>query len=124
MAMNKSQHPQAQAFGASQLVIQTQAEWIAFVNQHNPFMDVPPLDFSAYGVLVAFHGRALTTGYSIRIDELTPAGGFLDVAATHTWPGTCGVFFAETSPLHVVALPQAMLAPVGVYTPTAFTPCP
>jgi len=124
ISASKSGHAQANLFGSSQLLIQTQAEWIAFMNQHNAFMDVPALDFSAYALLVAFHGKALTTGYSVRIDEITPTATTLDVKATHTWPGTCGAFFAETAPLHIVALPQALLAPIGVYTPTLFTPCP
>lgn len=119
---SKTGHPQGQ-MAPTQLVIQSEAQWLAFWSQHSP-LAAPTIDFNTYGALVAFRGFAPSSGYGIRVDQAALVGGALHVAALHLDPlGGCGTFPSEQRPFHIVALPQSLLAPVGSYTSAIVDSC-
>ncbi len=119
---SKTGHPLGQ-MGPAQLVIQSQAQWLAFWAQHSP-QPVPTIDFNTYGALVAFRGFAPSSGYGVRVDQTVLVGSALHVAALHLDPlGGCATFPSEQRPFHIVALPQSALAPVGSYSSVTVDSC-
>lgn len=120
---SKTAHPLG-SMGPTQLVIQNAPAWQAFWAQHNAFTTAPPIDFGAWGVLVAFRGATPSFGYPIRVDQVALAGSSLAVTALHYAPlGGCATLPSEQRPFHFVAVPASTLAPVGTYTPVAVDSC-
>ena len=100
-------------FGAKDrlnLVVQTEAEWLALWKNIRRNPEPPPeVDFGSRTVLVALFGVAGTTGYSIEIkDVVTTSDATLRVLVETMAPGwNCGTGQALTYPVHMVSIPKS-----------------
>jgi len=93
---------------AKQVLVRTEAEWIALYRQHNFDRPPPKIDFSKDMVVAVFMGSRPNAGFSTAVVSATAAAGVLMVRYSETRPAP-GTLAAQilTFPYHIVAIPKA-----------------
>lgn len=119
----KSAHPDAGGLPI-QYVIGNQGSWQIFWSLHRPGTPAPSIDFAQQRVLVAFHGLAPTTGFSLSVQQLHATAAGLTPDLLYLAPLGCGSFFAETRPYHFVAFAAASSGPLLGTLDTHGDSCP
>ncbi len=107
------------------LVIRTDAEWQAFwAGGSADARFPPPVDFAKRTVLVAFFGRTPSSGYDIRITDVSAlAGGTQSVSVKRAAPGSgCITLAVLTYPIHIVSIPKSD-GPFEFQVDTVTYPC-
>lgn len=117
-----SGHPLGGTQGGGTLLIQNQADWTTFWNQHQaviPTTPPPAVDFTQDVVVASFAGWISTGGYTHSVTALSLSVATLDVTTHLLSPGPgCAVTLAITHPYHIVRTPRVEHIQLGQVVPT------
>jgi hypothetical protein len=93
---------------ATQMVVQTDAEWAALWRRHAPDRPMPKVDFAREMVIGVFMGSRPNAGFSTAVISAIVVKGVLVATYRDTVP-TPGTVAAQvlTFPYHLVAIPRA-----------------
>ena len=92
---------------ASQVVVQTAAEWSALWKAHAPERPMPAVDFSTNMLIAVFLGSRPTSGYSIEIRRITAGPDAVEVEYVEQQPDPQTITAQIlTAPCHIVTIPR------------------
>jgi hypothetical protein len=93
---------------ATQVVVQTDAEWAALWRRHAPDRPMPRVDFAREMVIGVFMGSRPNAGFSTEVISALVVKGVLVATYRDTMPSR-GTMAAQvlTFPYHLVAIPKA-----------------
>lgn len=93
---------------ARQVVVRSDAEWLALWREHRPDANRPAVDLSKEMVAAVFLGSRPTAGYSVAIVAAEEADGALRIRYRETSPPRDAITAQViTFPYHIVAIPKS-----------------
>jgi hypothetical protein len=96
---------------ATQVVVQSDAEWTALWRRHAPDRPMPKVDFAREMVIGVFMGSRPNAGFSTEVISALVVKGVLVATYRETMPSRDAITAQTlTFPYHLVALPKAPVA--------------